>query len=75
MTAEQLAPYTGADPTNEDGALPALVRFNGTPEVTDDGHILYTFPALQVSAAGHKYEWEVATIFKRVQKRVFRLQR
>jgi hypothetical protein len=52
MTAEQLAPYTGADPTNEDGALPALVRFNGTPEVTEDGHILYTFPSLQVSAAG-----------------------
>jgi hypothetical protein len=52
VTAEQLAPYTGADPTNEDGALPALVRFNGTPEVTDDGHILYTFPSLQVSASG-----------------------
>jgi hypothetical protein len=52
ITAEQLAPYTGADPTNEDGALPALVRFNGTPEVTDDGNILYTFPSLQVSAAG-----------------------
>jgi hypothetical protein len=51
VTAEQIAPYTGADPTNEDGILPVLVRFNGVPEVTDNGHILYTFPSLQVSAS------------------------
>lgn len=51
ITAEQLAPYTGADPHNEDGVLPVLVRFNGKPEVTDDGHILYTFPALQITVA------------------------
>jgi hypothetical protein len=51
VTAEQIAPYTGADPKNEDGILPVLVRFNGVPEVTDNGHILYTFPSLQVSAS------------------------
>jgi len=51
VTAEQIAPYTGADPTSEDGILPVLVRFNGVPEVTDNGHILYTFPSLQVSAS------------------------
>ncbi len=51
VTAEQMAPYTGFDPKNEDGILPTLVRFNGNPEVTEDGHILYTFPSLQVSAA------------------------
>lgn len=50
VTAEQLAPYTGADPKKEDGALPALVRFNGRPEVTDIGNIVYVFPSLQVSA-------------------------
>ena len=43
VTAEQLAPYTGADPKNEDGALPVLVRFNGFPEVTDEGFILVHF--------------------------------
>lgn len=51
VTAEQIAPYTGADPKNEDGILPVLVRFNGVPEVTENGHILYTFPSLQVSAS------------------------
>ena len=50
VIAEQIAPYTGADPKDDDGILPVLVRFNGVPEVTEDGHILYTFPSLQVSA-------------------------
>ncbi|CAN5416523.1 hypothetical protein BH10CYA1_BH10CYA1_02070 [soil metagenome] len=50
VTAEQLAPFTGADPANEDGVLPVLVRFDGKPEVTDTGNIVYTFPTLQVTA-------------------------
>jgi len=54
VTAEQLAPFTGADPKNEDGVLPVLVRFNGKPEVTDAGNIVYQFPDLQVSAATGK---------------------
>jgi hypothetical protein len=53
VTAEQLAPYTGADPKNEDEVLPVLVRFNGSPEVTDEGFILYSFPSLQVTASGY----------------------
>ncbi|HEY9712570.1 MAG TPA: hypothetical protein V6C72_03825, partial [Chroococcales cyanobacterium] len=40
-----------AAPQNEDGVLPVLVRFNGTPQVTDTGNIVYQFPDLQVSAA------------------------
>lgn len=52
VTAEQLAPYTGAEPTNEDAVLPVLVRFDGKPEVTDEGGIIYSFPSMQVSAAG-----------------------
>ncbi len=51
VTAEQLAPYTDADPKNEDGVLPVLVRFDGRPEVTDSGNIVYLFPSLQISAA------------------------
>jgi hypothetical protein len=51
VTAEQLAPYTGADPKNEDAVLPVLVRFNGRPEVTASGHIVYVFEGLQTSAA------------------------
>ncbi len=51
VTAEQLAPFTGADPKNEDGVLPVLVRFNGKPEVTEEGHIVYVFESLQNVAA------------------------
>lgn len=51
MTAEQLAPYTGADPGDEDSVLPVLVRFNGKPEVTERGNIIYVFPEMQVGAA------------------------
>jgi hypothetical protein len=51
VTADQLAPYTGADPGNEDGVLPVLVRFDGKPEVTEEGHIIYIFPSLQTSTS------------------------
>lgn len=50
VTAEQLAPYTGIDPKNEDGVLPVLVRFNGQPEVTEAGNIVYVFPDMSVTA-------------------------
>jgi hypothetical protein len=51
ITNDELAPYTAANPKNEDGALPVLVRFDGRPEVTDTGNIVYTFPSLQVKAS------------------------
>lgn len=56
VTAEQLAPYTDADPQNEDGVLPVLVRFDGKPEVTENGSIIYSFPSMQVSAAQREQE-------------------
>lgn len=52
ITAEQLAPYTGANPKNEDGVLPVLVRFNGKPEVTESGNMVYVFPDLTATAGG-----------------------
>jgi putative flippase GtrA len=51
VVAEQLAPYTGNDPINEDGVLPVLVRFDGRPEVTENGNIVYLFPSLQSTAS------------------------
>ncbi|HEY9790135.1 MAG TPA: hypothetical protein V6D22_07045 [Candidatus Obscuribacterales bacterium] len=51
VTAEQLAPYTGADPKDENAVLPVLVRFNGQPEVTPKGNIIYVFEAMQSTAA------------------------
>lgn len=56
VTAEQLAPFTGANPKNEDGVLPTLVRFNGQPEVTETGNIVYVFPSMQVSTRREIHE-------------------
>ena len=46
ITSEQLAPYLGTEPGNEDAVLPVLVRFDGKPEVSESGNIIYTFPSL-----------------------------
>ncbi len=56
VTVEQLAPYTGEDPNNEDKMLPVLVRFDGRPTVTDSGNIVYLFPALQATALRQNFE-------------------
>jgi hypothetical protein len=66
VTADQLAPYTDADPANEDGVLPVLVRFDGRPEVTDTGNIVYLFPSLQVSA-GKNEDSKVPIILREVR--------
>jgi hypothetical protein len=54
IAAEQAAPYLDeVNPTdeNEDYILPVLVRFNGYPQVSDAGQIVYAFPELQVTAS------------------------
>jgi hypothetical protein len=51
VTAEQLAPYLeGPYNEQEDYMLPALVKFDGQPQVSDEGGLVYVFPQLQVSA-------------------------
>jgi hypothetical protein len=52
VTAEQLAPYLVSSKANDSSILPVLVRFNGNPEVSQKGTIVYTFPELQVTATG-----------------------
>jgi hypothetical protein len=52
VTAEQVAPLTGLDPKNEDWMITVMQRFNGSPEVTETGHIIYVFPAFQNAAQG-----------------------
>ncbi len=44
VVAEQLAPFAGDSSGTEDWMLPILVHFNGSPDVTDRGNILYIFP-------------------------------
>jgi len=49
VAAEQLTPYLDGD--GEAAVLPVLVKFNGFPEVSDRGDIVYRFPELQTVAA------------------------
>ncbi|CAN5431388.1 hypothetical protein BH11CYA1_BH11CYA1_19590 [soil metagenome] len=54
VIAEQLAPLLLLEipekASSEDYVLPVLCRFDGRPEVSDSGSIIYQFPSLQVSA-------------------------
>jgi len=59
VVAEQLAPYLDVPLPNEISTtnlvqenymLPVLSTFNGRPEVTAEGSIIYTFPEMQTSA-------------------------
>jgi hypothetical protein len=53
VAAEQVAPYldqADVQDESEDYMLPVLTRFNGRPEVSPEGNIIYHFPELQVTA-------------------------
>ncbi len=55
VIAEQIAPYLdevgeGFANEYEEYMLPVLVRFNGVPEVSPDGQLVYHFPDLQTTA-------------------------
>ncbi|MGF1491504.1 MAG: hypothetical protein ACFBSC_03425 [Microcoleaceae cyanobacterium] len=54
IAAEQLAPYfdqiSPGSLDYEDYVLPALARFDGQPQVSPEGQIIYHFPELQTTA-------------------------
>ncbi|XP_042510923.1 uncharacterized protein At5g03900, chloroplastic [Macadamia integrifolia] len=59
ITAEELAPYLDVPPTaetvnDESYILPVLLRFDGQPEVDEEGNILYRFPSLQRTASSQR---------------------
>ncbi len=57
VAAEQITPYLdAAERDDEDFMLPVLVRFNGYPEATDQGELVYAFPDLQVTASEETVE-------------------
>lgn len=56
IAGEQVLPYLDLPPDSpqleyEDYMLPILAKFDGRPEVSDEGGIVYRFPELQVAAA------------------------
>jgi hypothetical protein len=55
VAAEQIAPYLDNlgeeyNRESEDYMLPVLTKFDGRPEVSNDGEIVYHFPELQTTA-------------------------
>ncbi len=57
ITAEQVGPYF-ADCGTDNNIFPVLVRFDGIPEVTNTGNIVYVFPSMLNTAAGHVF-WTI----------------
>ncbi|AFY65311.1 hypothetical protein [Geitlerinema sp. PCC 7407] len=56
VVAEQIAPYLDelgdrSAQSTEDYMLPVLLRFDGRPEVSQEGGLIYHFPELQTMAA------------------------
>jgi hypothetical protein len=56
VVAEQIAPYLNNlgekyQQEYEDYMLPVMLRFNGQPQVSPEGQIVYYFPELQVKAS------------------------
>ncbi|MFM2312072.1 MAG: hypothetical protein RLZZ04_1348 [Cyanobacteriota bacterium] len=51
VVGEQIAPYVDEIDQDEDYMIPVLSRFNGYPEVSPQGEIIYYFPELQVMAS------------------------
>lgn len=57
ITAEQVAPYLeNVAPHSEDHIMPVLVRFNGMPEVSPIGDIVYRFPEVQAVSQRQKFK-------------------
>lgn len=51
VIGEQIAPYLDEIDQDEDYMIPVLSRFNGYPQVSPQGEIIYYFPELQVLAS------------------------
>ena len=58
VAGEQILPYldqlSPSSVEDEEYVLPVLSRFNGYPQVTPQGQIIYSFPELQVTATEQK---------------------
>ena len=76
VVAEQIAPYLddigeGDKRESEDYILPVLTRFDGRPEVSPEGEIIYHFPQLQTTAL----LWESQLVRPYLRERFWRFSR
>lgn len=70
VVGEQIAPYVDQVDEYEDYMLPVLSRFNGYPQVSPQGEIIYYFPELQVMASRRQSEAVSTTGY--LQERLWR---
>jgi len=73
VVAEQVAPYLdelgqGFGLEYEEYMLPVLTRFNGRPEVSEEGGLVYQFPELQTTAIENRFA-PVAAYLKEIPRR------
>ncbi|MDX2228994.1 MAG: hypothetical protein NW220_05130 [Leptolyngbyaceae cyanobacterium bins.349] len=73
VIAEQIAPYLddlgqGYTREYEEYMLPVLTRFNGRPEVSPEGGLVYQFPDLQTTAMEKRFA-PVAAYLKEIPRR------
>jgi hypothetical protein len=76
VAAEQIAPYLdnlgeAYERESEDYMLPVLTRFEGRPEVSPDGEIVYHFPELQTTAKS----WEPQPVSAYLRERLWRFSK
>lgn len=74
VSAEQLAPFLDGNQSDSGMILNALAQFNGHPEVTESGYIVYVFPDFvqELSASGitragrpsylHEDNWQFSSL-------------
>lgn len=77
VVAEQIAPYLDELGNEfardyEEYMLPVLARFNGRPEVSSEGELVYHFPELQTTATEGQAKQPVPNYF---QERLWRFSR
>lgn len=76
IVAEQIAPYLDNvgekyQRESEDYILPVLTKFDGRPEVSPEGEIVYHFPELQTTAKA----WKIQAVPEYLRERLWRFSK
>jgi len=79
IVAEQVLPYLDVpyreSVEQEDFMVPILLAFDGQPEVSPEGYILYRFPELQISAAAKDSKESRTSLPSWLKERLWRFSR
>lgn len=62
VIAEHLPPYTGRPANDEPALFKVLSKFNGYPEISDSGQLIYVFPNMQQRSTTDTYTFIPALV-------------